>query len=110
MTARLLGHDAISGAAEYFDFDDASETATLGRRSRDVEPILDRNKRLANHTDGWTSPARDMRLVASIPVDVAYIWLQRYGVRVWDRNHEAAVRRLLNDSEWRYLKCQEVII
>lgn len=108
--SRYLGRDAVTGAVETFDFDEATDQMTIGRRSLDVEPILDRNKALANHTDGWTSPAHDMRHVASIPIDVTFIWLQRYGVRAWDRNHWPAVRRLLNDSEWRYLKCQHVII
>jgi len=41
---------------------------------------------------------------------IALSKLQRYGVRVWDKNHWPAVRRLLNDSEWRHLRCQHFII
>lgn len=110
MSARHFGRDANTGALETFEYDDASDTFTIGRQSLDLAPQLDRNKELANHTDGWTSPAKDMRLAAAIPIDVTYIWLQRYGVRVWDRNHWPAVRRLLNDGEWRYLRTSHFII
>jgi hypothetical protein len=35
---------------------------------------------------------------------VALLWLQRYGVDVYRREHWPAVRRLLNDPDWRYLR------
>jgi hypothetical protein len=44
------------------------------------------------------------RKVASIPNAVAMIWLTRYGVDVFKKDHEPAVRRLLNDPEWRHLR------
>lgn len=104
---RYLGRDANTGAVETFEYDESNDTFKIGRRSQDLSPILDQNKELANH---HTPPARDGRLVAQIPIDVQYLWLFKYGVRAWDKNHWPAVRRLLNDSEWRYLKCANVII
>lgn len=73
-------------------------------RTQDVEPILDRNKALQNHGhNGWTGE-RTMRHVADIPLVVAEIWMQRYGVDVFNKDHAPAVRRLLNDPDWRYLR------
>ena len=71
---------------------------------QDVEPILDSNKAEYNSgIDGWT-PSRDMRKVAEIPLIVAEIWRNTLGVDVFDPNHAPAVSRLLNSSEWRYLR------
>lgn len=107
--ARYLGQDANTGAIETFEYDESNDTFAIGRRSLDLQPIIDHNKYLSNHESTWDR-VKEARLVANIPIDVTYVWLQRYGVRAWDRNHWSAVRRLLNDSEWRYLKCQNVII
>lgn len=106
MSARYLGRDAVTGAVETFDYDDATDTVTIGRRSADMQRILDLNKQQANHT----TPKGDMVLAARIPIDVQYIWLQQYGIRAWDKNHWPGVRRLLNSSDWRYLRTSEIII
>ena len=73
-------------------------------RTQDVEAILDRNKELQNHGhNGWTEK-RNMRHVAEIPLVVAEIWMERYGVDVFNKDHAQAVRRLLNDPDWAYLR------
>lgn len=74
---------------------------------QDVTPILERNKALQSLGDGY-SPSRDIARVASIPIVVQYEWLRRYGVEVFNPDHEPWVRRLLNDSEWRYLRTSEI--
>lgn len=109
--ALLLDIDPHSGAVESFDYDDNTDTAIL-RRSADVQPIIDRNKELANHgpRDAVHGDRLDMRLAASIPIEVAYLWLQKYGICAWKKEHWEGVKRLLNDSEWRYLRCREFII
>jgi hypothetical protein len=81
-----------------------SEDGVTVVRTQDVEAILDNNKALQNHGhNGWTE-TRNMRHVAEIPLVVAEIWRERYGVDVFDQNHAPAVRRLLNDPEWGYLR------
>jgi hypothetical protein len=113
MTPVLLDIDPHSGAVETFDYDDGEETIVI-RRQCDVAPIIDRNKALANHgvwddrSHGVDGP--DLRLAASIPIDVAYLWLQRYGVRAWLKEDWPKVRRLLNDGEWQYLRVREFVI
>lgn len=101
-------YDPLSGAVSTFEHDE-SEGRIIIHRAADVQPVIDRNKELANHTDGWNA-ARDMRLAASIPIDVAYIWLRRYGVRAWRKEDWPAVRRLLNDGEWRYLRTNHFML
>jgi hypothetical protein len=98
---RFLSRDPDTGAVEHYRYD-ASEDRCIIRRSSDVTPVIEANKR-SQDEDGWNKD-RSMRLAARIPVDVQYEWLKLYGIRAWDRNHKPAVRRLLNSNEWRYLR------
>lgn len=73
-------------------------------RTQDVEAILDRNKALQNNGhNGWTT-GRNFRHVADIPPVVAEKWLNDYGIDVLNKDHGPAVRRLLNDPDWAYLR------
>ena len=99
----LLEYNPFSGSTETFDYDESTGAITL-KRTCDVTAIIDRNKELQNHTDGWVGEGRDMRLAASIPLDVAYKWLVEHGVSCWKKDHWPAVRRLLNSNEYRYLR------
>ena len=112
MNKILLDVDPLSGAVETAEYDEGEDVLVV-HRSADVQPVIDRNKELANHGtwhDRAPSEGPDMRLAASIPIEVAYLWLQRYGVRAWLKADWPAVRRLLNDGEWRYLRCREFVI
>lgn len=111
MDGTLLDIDPLSGAVETFAYDDASDTAVI-HRSADVEPIIERNKALAREGRGprVTGDRLDMRLAASIPIEITYLWMQKYGIRAWDRNHWPAVKRLLNSNEWRYLRTSEIYL
>lgn len=78
------------------------------RTETDVQPILDANKR--SQVDTLNKPMGDMAKVASIPVGVMYEWLTKFGVNAWNPAHQDAVIKLLNSSDYRYLKCRNVII
>jgi hypothetical protein len=80
----LLDYNPFSGSIETFDYDESTDTIIIKRRC-DVTAIIDRNKELQNHTDGWVGQGRDMRLAASIPLDVAYKWLVEHGVSCWKK-------------------------
>jgi hypothetical protein len=98
---RFLSHDPTTGAVEDFKYDPDGDVCIIRRRA-DVEPVIEANKQL-NDIDGWNAD-KSMRLAARIPPEVQLLWLQQYGIRAWDKNHRAGVRRLLNDPEWRYLR------
>lgn len=77
---------------------------------QDVEPFLDANKAMAP-INGKKTRGKDMFHVAQIPVVVQYEWLKRYGIRsVFDEEYEPLIKRLLNSSEWRYLRTSEIIL
>lgn len=69
----------------------------------DVAPILERNKAMANHNDGW-SPTKEMRRVASIPLALIQKWLVEEG---WDAFSPECANKLaqkLNDPQYAYLR------
>lgn len=78
--------------------------------SQDAGPILEANKIKQNMGREYYAKDPDMWKVAAIPIGVQMIWLTKYGVDVYNDDHWPKVRKLLNDSEWRYLKTAEVII
>ena len=102
--ARYLDHDPLTGAVETFEYDEMADRCIIHRKA-DVGPIIETNKRLqTSDCTGWTGPEKDMRLAARIPIDVALLWKQLYGVDVMLAEHGQAVLRLLNSNEWRYLR------
>ena len=110
MSGLFLDRDPHSGTVETFEYDDNTETALI-RRVGDVQPVIDRNKELANHGVHHKTPGDlDMRLAASIPIEVAYLWLQKYGICAWKKDHWDKVKQLLNSNEWMYLRTSSLLL
>lgn len=103
---RLLDFDPLTGLTTWHDYDDTTDTTFISY-SQDVEPLIDANKAKANDTTG---PMGEMVHVASIPAAVQLQWYVEKGVDVLNPDHKQAVAKLLDDSEWRYLKCREIIM
>jgi len=76
--------------------------------SQDVEPLLDHNKACQN--SGTDMRKSEFRHYASVPITVQYKWIKEYGVDPLAPEHQDLLARILNSSEYRYLKTQEVII
>lgn len=100
MAERLLDFDPLTGLKTFHSYDDSTETTTI-RYEQDVEPILDANKHDLNHADRKMG---ELVHVARVPIGVQLEWYVKYGVRMWDKNHKKAVARLLDSSDYRYLK------
>jgi hypothetical protein len=77
--------------------------------ARSTTAALEANKLLAPEGDGGKRD-KSMRRAARITPDMQREWLQKYGVRAWDKNHKKAVMRLLNSNEYRYLRIGHFII
>lgn len=69
--------------------------------------LIDQNKALQNEDFDRRS---DMWRVGSIPVQVMYEWLTKYGVNAWNPQHMDAVKKLLNSSEYRWCKVKNIIL
>lgn len=100
MTEYLLDRDPVTGAYETFEMDETTGDITV-RRWVDVEPAIEANKRAHLYGDG---KGRDMWLAASIPVEVAQLWKQLYGVDAYRAEHWSAVKRLLEDPDWKHMR------
>ena len=107
MSKRFFDYCPMTGVAEYFE--DTDEGFRL-HYVQDAEPIIEANKAKQSMGRAYYAADPDMWKVASIPIGVQYQWLINHGVDVMQREHWPAVKRLLNDPEWRYLKTAEVII
>lgn len=71
--------------------------------TQDTTAHLDQNKAMATHNDGY-SPSRELRRAASIPAIVILEWREKYGVDLYNPDHMPAVKRLLNSSDYLYLR------
>jgi len=91
-----------SGWTEWLETNDG-ETFTLIREC-DVEPVIERNKRLQNDNPDGMGPSREWKHVASIPPIVLLHWIDTYGVDPTLPENEGLLKRLLNSSEWRWLR------
>jgi len=102
---RLLEHNESTGLTQYFHYDETADTYTI-ETVADSDPVLEENKRRYN------SPVKrgDFHLVASIPPEIIVKWRAEYGVEIENKDHWPRVKRLLNDSEWRYLRTAPGVI
>lgn len=77
----------------------------------DITDVLDANKEQQNHgARPGAIEAPWLRHVARIPPVIIVKWLNEYGINFYDPDHEPAWRRLLNSSEWKWLKTTDEVI
>lgn len=73
---------------------------------QDATPMLDRNRAMATHNDGY-GPDRSLRRVASIPAIVRLKWLNEEGwdcFQIHDPDVARKLKQKLNSSEYLYLR------
>lgn len=102
MGERLLDRNPHTGLEAWFSHDAASGVSTI-RYHQDAGPIIEANKRAQSQGDGY-SATRELRRAAGIPAIIIMKWLVEDGINVFERDHWPAVRRKLNDPEWRWLR------
>jgi hypothetical protein len=76
----------------------------------DEQPLLDSNAAKRSAGRDYYAADNEMWRVASIPISVQYEWLTKHGVDLGKDEHWPAVKRLLNSSDYRYLKTADIII
>lgn len=102
-TAPLLLERYDDGLEEVLHYDPYTDQGSIEIRA-DVEAHLDHNKALQNDGTGGWSPTKEWRRVASIPTIVQLKWFAEEGIRAWDKADWPAVKRKLNDPDWRWLR------
>lgn len=85
------------------------DLGTVEVKSEDIGShlILEDNKRAQG--EGFDRRS-DVWHAATIPAYVLLEWLTKHGVHPYDPNHAAGRRRLLNSSEYAYLKRAPIVI
>lgn len=105
---RLLDYNPDTGVREVYE---GTDEGFLIHTTQDVTPILDNNKSRFND---WKSKSErtksDFWQVAEIPIGVQYDWLIKHGIDIYNKDHWAGVKRMLNSSDYRYLKTADIII
>ena len=92
-------------------FLDNGKDGVVQKRSLDVKPILENNKRLYNQNDGY-SPDKGLKRIATIPTIILEIWTKEYHK---DQNkgnwfelpkdiQQKILREKLNSSDYRYFR------
>ena len=105
---RLLDYDPLTGIREVFE---STDSGFLIHTTQDVEPIIEANKAKQSMGRSYYAADPDMWRVASIPITIQHKWAVEHGILdVSAPEYWPNVRKLLNSSDYRYLKTAEVII
>ena len=111
----LIDHNPHTGLRKYLGThpDDPEGVLVRHEFSRNTtNKIIDRNKADSNHVN--TGRMGDMERAARIPIEIMYEWKTKFGVDAWryasDPDVRKKVNKLLNDSDYRYLKCRNIIL
>ena len=103
---RHLGYDS-NGVKEDFHFDPDKQEVTIARTFLDTaSPVaqIELNKTYQNSGLSGMTKDKSLKFVASIPMGVLELWIQQYGVDPTQKGNEALLTRLLNSSEWKFLR------
>lgn len=73
------------------------------RHFQDVEPVLERNKKLVTATDGY-SESREVKHLASIPLALALQWEAEGRVNILGETDFKELTKLMNDADYRHLR------
>ena len=78
---------------------------------QNLNPLMDRNKKLYTQNDGYTA-SRDMRRIASVPPIILQLWTKEYnGSNNWwalpKEIQKKIMRTKLNSSEFKYFRTSE---
>lgn len=105
MDIRHLSTDPITGVETWHHYDDQTDETRIIYTADDT-PLLEQNKMLQNDT-GYTQAGikQEFWKYASFPPGVQVKWLIEYGIDVWNRDHYDRITKLLEDPQWRHLKC-----
>ena len=106
----IIDYDPLTGTIKRFYYDDATDTVTIKTvfNPAHTQDVIEANKRVQNMgKDAYRSitPGEvDMWHAASIPYSVQMKWLVEEGIDIRRADHWPAVKRKLNDPEYRHLR------
>lgn len=100
-----LDYDTFSGIKRKYVRSEKKGKWHMLSRSADLQANVDDNKRLQNDDrNSFKVDGMKFERVASVPLFVVEMWKKQYGIDIFNKDHEKAVERLLNNPDLRYLK------
>ncbi len=112
MAKRLIEYDAETKTQVWHDYDPLTDTTTIAE-IQDCAPALDSAKALRNYGQGGAKGLNEYSKagiknnlwhVATIPNHVIVEWRQKYHVDVFNKHQAKEVAKLLNNSDYAYLR------
>lgn len=91
-----------AGGTQVFFKDNGDGTYTVWS-TQDNDPILERNAAMANENNGY-SPSRDIRRMASIPLNLIQKWKHEEGFDALNPHNQDALTRKMNDIDYSKLR------
>ena len=89
-----------AGILHDITFDDGK---IITSATQDTTAILDANKAMATHNDGYT-PSREFRRVGVIPMILIYQWRTEEGWDALNPQHADKLAQKLNDPDYAWLR------
>jgi hypothetical protein len=104
LAKRIVDYDPFTRVTTTFDYDHVSDTTYVGTY-QDITPILELNKALQNDENYSKDGIKDEWWhMCKIPNLVIEKWRNEKGIDVLNKDHWPAVKKLLNDPEYKWLK------
>lgn len=101
---RLLDYDRFTGIKTYHEYDEASDKTVISTE-RDIQGIIDRNKRLANCPEYKRGGIKnDNYHFATVPNEVLHEWLVKYNVDWTKKEDLPKIEKLLNSRDYCHLR------
>lgn len=99
---RLVDHDPITGITTWHEYDSLTRETKIHSTFADapIDAVLRLNHYEANENDGW-SPSKEWRRAGRLPMSVIHWFLVKKGIDVFNKDHWPAVKKILNDSDYR---------
>ena len=105
MDRRLLSTDPITGIGTFHEYNELTDETTIIHIADDTA-IIEQNKALQNDPQYSREGIKiEWWKYASFPPGIQVKWLIEYGIDVWNRDHYDRITKMLEDPQWKYLKC-----
>lgn len=96
MAKEIFGQ--TNGAVDYLDLiEDGSQMTAVVEHVQDVQPLIDRNRELANLGATDAGIKKGLWLYCSIPLTVV-VELRNKGINVYNRDHQKRVLQEINTN------------
>ena len=103
---KVIDYDPLTGITQTFHGSDDGESFTV-QTTQDTTDIIDENRNSQNEGLNKNS---DLWHAASIPIIVQMEWLTKHGVDLYNKDHWHGVKRLLNSSDYAYLRRNNFVL